>query len=66
VARQIDVEVQRILDEQYSRAKARLAEQVDLIRDAAQALLAKETLSGEELATLVAAHGPLKPPARAA
>jgi len=57
--RLIDVEVQRILAEQHQRAREILKARLALIRTAATALLAKETLSGEELASM-ASSGPAR------
>jgi cell division protease FtsH len=52
-AREIDCEVRRIIEEQYGRVRALLASQEDILREAAQALLNKETISGEELKAIV-------------
>ena len=48
-AREIDNEVRRIIDAQYVRVTEILQTQEDLLRDAAQVLLEKETITGEEL-----------------
>jgi cell division protease FtsH len=52
-AREIDCEVRRIIDEQFSRVRALLASQKEILRAAAQTLLQKETISGEELKAIV-------------
>lgn len=49
VARTIDEEMRAIIDEQYARVSALLREQQPLMLEAAQVLLAKETISGDEL-----------------
>ena len=53
VLREIDSEVRWTLDEQYARATRILRSQLPALRRASSALLAHETLTGEELATLV-------------
>jgi cell division protease FtsH len=55
-AREIDCEVRRFIEEQYGRVRALLAAQEELVREAAQALLLKETISGEELKEIVRAR----------
>ena len=55
-SREIDCEVRRIIDEQYVRVRAILGSQEKILRDAASVLLAKETISGEELKAVVARH----------
>ena len=52
-AREIDCEVRRIIEEQYSRVRALLAAREDILREAAQTLLSKEVISGEELKAIV-------------
>jgi cell division protease FtsH len=52
-AREIDCEVRRIIEEQYGRVRALLTAQEESLRAAAQALLNKETISGEELKGIV-------------
>jgi cell division protease FtsH len=49
VLRQIDAEVRRIVETQHARARQLLEERVAILREAARALLERETLSGEEL-----------------
>ena len=49
VARIIDEEIQAIIDEQYERVRSLLREKRPLLVEAAKELLAKETISGEEL-----------------
>jgi cell division protease FtsH len=48
-AREIDMEIRRIIDEQYQRTRAILSKQEASLRDAAKLLLEKETISGDEL-----------------
>ncbi|HXG20894.1 MAG TPA: ATP-dependent zinc metalloprotease FtsH [Methylomirabilota bacterium] len=52
-AREIDCEVRRLIDEQYSRVRTLLASQKEILRTAAHTLLQKETISGEELRQIV-------------
>jgi cell division protease FtsH len=54
-AREIDDEVRRIIDEQYTRVKSLLAERLGILRQAAAVLLQYETITGEELRDIVAA-----------
>ena len=51
-AREIDAEVHRIIDEQYVRVTALLGAQLSILRQAAQVLLEKETITGAELKTI--------------
>ena len=57
-ARAIDDEVRRIIDEQRDRATEILAQRHETLLRAAQVLLAKETISGQELRELLAASEP--------
>jgi cell division protease FtsH len=57
-ARAIDDEVRRIIDEQRDRATEILSQRHEVLLRAAQLLLAKETISGQELRDLLAAHAP--------
>jgi cell division protease FtsH len=57
-ARAIDDEVRRIIDEQRDRATEILSQRHEVLLRAAQVLLAKETISGQELRDLLAAHVP--------
>ena len=52
-AREIDCEVRHLIEEQYERVRTLLSTQENLLREAAQALLNKETISGEELKAIV-------------
>jgi cell division protease FtsH len=56
-SREIDCEVRRIIDEQYSRVAAMLGRQRDILREAAQVLLGKETITGEDLKAIIAKVG---------
>ena len=56
-ARAIDCEVRAILDAQYARVKVILLARQDALRRTAAALLAKETMTGDELRALVAQTG---------
>ncbi|MBI3245284.1 MAG: ATP-dependent metallopeptidase FtsH/Yme1/Tma family protein [Deltaproteobacteria bacterium] len=60
-AREIDCEIRRLIDEQYGRVRTVLAVQEEVLRAAAQALLRKETITGEELKAIAsettARHG---------
>jgi cell division protease FtsH len=67
VLRQIDAEVRRIVETQHARARRLLEERVTLLREAARALLERETLSGDELREIAARGGlPLRVAQRAA
>jgi len=63
VAREIDSEVRRILAEQHVRAAALLRQVEPALRLAAQQLLTREVLSGDELRALAAQASALKPAA---
>jgi len=52
-AQKIDKEIRRIVDTGYSRAKHLLSEQIDQLHLLANALLEYETLSGDEIKTLL-------------
>lgn len=59
-AREIDWEVRRIIDEQYERARAILGSQQAILRQAASVLLTKETITGDELKSIVSqSRGPV-------
>jgi cell division protease FtsH len=58
-AREIDNEVRRLIDEQRERVSEILAERHEVLLDAAKTLLAKETISGDELRAIVRAHDEL-------
>jgi cell division protease FtsH len=53
-AREIDCEVRRIIDTQYARVRGLLNARLEILREAAAALLSKETLMGEELKAIAA------------
>ena len=53
-AQQIDKEIRRIVEEGYARAKHMLDEHRDQLETLAQALLEYETLSGDEIKTVIA------------
>ncbi|MCI1279487.1 MAG: ATP-dependent zinc metalloprotease FtsH [Nitrospira sp.] len=55
-SREIDCEVRLLIDEQYERARTLITSQEPILRKAAQVLLEKETISGEELKTLAASN----------
>jgi cell division protease FtsH len=52
-ARQIDSEIRRIIDEAYARAKHLLSENIDELHLLAKGLLEHETLSGDEIRTVL-------------
>lgn len=54
-SREIDCEVRRLIDDQYERARALIKSQEPILRNAAQVLLEKETITGEELKALAEA-----------
>jgi len=53
IAREIDLELRRIVDHQYDRTTALLKANADNLHKAAGVLLSKETISGEELSAIV-------------
>jgi cell division protease FtsH len=55
-AQLMDAEVHRILETQHERARDLLRARSDLVREAAAALQARETLEGSELAAMLAAR----------
>jgi cell division protease FtsH len=55
-SREIDYEVRLLIDEQYERARDLIKSQEATLRHAAQVLLEKETISGEELKALATAQ----------
>lgn len=55
-SREIDCEVRLLIDEQYERARDLIKAQEATLRHAAQVLLEKETITGEELKALAAAQ----------
>jgi cell division protease FtsH len=56
-AREIDMEVRRIIDEQLARVGDILSERRHLLVQSARVLIAKETISGSELRTMVETIG---------
>ena len=52
-AKKVDIEVKKIVDAGYQRAKKILTEKLDDLHKLAKALLAYETLSGEEIKDIV-------------
>ena len=55
-SREIDCEVRLLIDEQFERARNLITSQEAILRKAAQVLLEKETISGEELKALAESH----------
>ena len=53
-AREIDNEVRRIIEDQHARITTILKAKLPILRQAAQVLLEKETISGEELERVAA------------
>ena len=53
IAREIDLEVRRIVDHQYERTTTLLKANAENLHKAAGLLLSKETISGEELSAIV-------------
>ena len=56
-AQEIDAEVRRIIEEQYTRVTTLLTAQQNTLRDAAEVLLQKEVISGEELKAIASQTG---------
>ncbi|MBM2802382.1 MAG: ftsH [Deltaproteobacteria bacterium] len=57
IAREIDLEVRRIVDSQYERTTAILKANTESLHKAAGVLLSKETISGVELSAIVTSTG---------
>ena len=55
VAEEIDAEVQELVSAAYTRVRALLSENIDMLHKVANALLERETLSGEEFKEIFAA-----------
>ena len=53
MARKVDLEVRKLIDEAYGEAKRILTEKVDDLHKLAKALLIYETLSGDEIRDLI-------------
>jgi cell division protease FtsH len=60
-AREIDAEIRRIIDEQHARVITLLEARQPALREAAALLLARETISGDEVKAIMARHRPGKP-----
>jgi cell division protease FtsH len=54
----IDEEVRGIISENHERARAILAENIDMLNDLALKLIEKETLNGKEIDEIIIAHKP--------
>ena len=52
-AKKVDLEIRKIVDKGYDRAKKVLTEKIDDLHKLAKALLTYETLTGEEIENLV-------------
>ena len=52
-ARKVDLEIRKIVDKGYDRAKKVLTSKIDDLHKLAKALLTYETLTGEEIENLV-------------
>ena len=52
-ARKVDIEIRKIVDKGYDRARKILTEKIDDLHKLAKALLTYETLSGEEIENLI-------------
>ena len=52
-AKKVDLEVKKIVDKGYDRARAILTEKIDDLHKIAKALLVYETLSGDEIRDLI-------------
>jgi cell division protease FtsH len=52
-SKQVDVEIKKIVDHGYNRAKKILTEKLDDLHKLAKALLVYETLSGDEIKDLI-------------
>ena len=61
VAEAVDKEIRRIIDEQYTRARAIIEENADKIEKMARALLEWETLDSEQIDDIMAGRDPRPP-----
>ena len=52
-SRKVDIEIRKIIDKGYERAKKVLTEKIDDLHKLAKALLTYETLTGEEIENLI-------------
>ena len=52
-ARKVDIEIRKIVDKGYERARKILTEKIDDLHKLAKALLTYETLSGKEIESLI-------------
>jgi cell division protease FtsH len=59
IAKEIDLEVRQIIERQYERTRSILQANVENLHKAAGVLLAKETITGEELAVIVTSGNPI-------
>ena len=59
-AQEIDAEVKKIVMENYNRAKKLLEDNIDLLKELAEALLERESLSGVELDQILAGRLPAR------
>ena len=53
VAKKIDNEIRKLVDEGYNKAKEILTEKIDDLHKIAKALITYETLSGEEIENII-------------
>ena len=53
VAKKIDKEIRKLVDEGYNKAKEILTEKVDDLHKVAKALITYETLTGEEIENII-------------
>jgi cell division protease FtsH len=56
-AREIDGEIRRIIDEQHARVTALLGARQAIVREAGALLLARETITGDDVKAIMARHG---------
>ena len=52
-AKKVDIEIKKIVDQGYQKAKKILTEKIDDLHKLAKALLAYETLTGDEIKDLI-------------
>ena len=55
-AREIDCEVRRIIDDQYTRVITLLSKKKEILKESAQLLLKKETVTGEEIKNILSKY----------
>lgn len=56
-AREVDIAIRRILEEQFDRAKSMLSERMAVMKEGAMLLMQKEKIQGKDLEEILVRHG---------